>query len=195
MTRRWAPTTYKWVVSTLRYRDGPYCQRCLRPFTEPPEVHHRNGNRQDPDESNLELRCPPCHKLTTWSRNRGSERPPKENEIQMPDIDLTHASPELTLSAIMMPTYRAWIYEYLIANGSITLNDATNAGAELLRQLHGRGTPTTTARYLAMLTSELGPLQRHSTPQGQVFITLKEKLCHPKNQTSTSEPETSPSES
>lgn len=58
------------------------CSRCgwgeINPFTKkiPLEIHHKNGDYTNNDESNLELLCPNCHSLTETYKaaNKGRGR-------------------------------------------------------------------------------------------------------------------------
>ena len=57
-------------------KNRPYeCEKCHRQEWEgqkiPLEVHHKDGNRINNQEENLQLLCPNCHTLTTtFSRNK-----------------------------------------------------------------------------------------------------------------------------
>ena len=68
----------KYLMEKHNYK----CSKCgwgeINKYTQtvPLEVHHKNGNYADNDESNLELLCPNCHSLTSnyKNANRGNGR-------------------------------------------------------------------------------------------------------------------------
>lgn len=58
----------------LIVQRGHYCEKCgLDEWMEYPlpiELHHKDGDRTNNEETNLELLCPNCHALTDNYRNR-----------------------------------------------------------------------------------------------------------------------------
>lgn len=64
----------KYIRKYLMNKYDNKCSRCgwgeINPFTKkiPLEVHHKDGDYTNNDESNLELLCPNCHSLTSTYR-------------------------------------------------------------------------------------------------------------------------------
>lgn len=70
--------TYQLSNYIIRYIKEKYNNKCCRcgwneinPFTNnvPLEIHHKDGDYINNDESNLELLCPNCHSLTNTYKN------------------------------------------------------------------------------------------------------------------------------
>jgi hypothetical protein len=49
-------------IRLLKHR-GEKCERCQYPKKEILEVHHKNRNRKDNSDGNLEIICPNCHAM------------------------------------------------------------------------------------------------------------------------------------
>lgn len=65
----------KYIRKFLMDKYNNKCSKCgwgeINPYTKmiPLEVHHKDGNYANNDESNLELLCPNCHALTSNYKN------------------------------------------------------------------------------------------------------------------------------
>jgi hypothetical protein len=74
-------------------------------------------------------------------------------------------SAEMQANYLFELDYRNWLNAYIDENGFIPKKEAINAGAEVVGC-----NPTTSAKYLAKLTSIVGPLAEMKDMLGEVII-------------------------
>ena len=72
------------ALPILIFKRGHQCERCkLTKWNDvniPLEVHHKDGNRFNNKEENLELLCPNCHALTDNYRGKNIKKLPVSEE-------------------------------------------------------------------------------------------------------------------
>lgn len=77
-------------------------------------------------------------------------------------------SPEMQANAVYEVRYRGWLLGFINARGFIPKKEAINAGAEVVGC-----NPSSAARYLAKLTSMVGPLMEGKDATGQEIVWVK----------------------
>jgi hypothetical protein len=83
-------------------------------------------------------------------------------------IPYAEASPEMRANAQYEIAFRSWLLDYIRSNGHIGKVEAINTGAEFCGC-----NPSTSGRYLAKLTSLVGPLRELKDRTGTIVITAK----------------------
>ena len=66
---------------------------------------------------------------------------------------------EIQIQEELFPRYRAWMLEYLIKHGHLTVKDAIYAGSMFLKRTWGHGSADTTREWLNELTSSEGEFE------------------------------------
>lgn len=175
MPRRWATQTRYWVYRFLVLRDGEVCQECGKiPTTRNSlDIDHMDGNPHNNEESNLRLLCRECN--VARENKRRSAPPSVQEERENPRtrvlkqaIPYHEGSAEMQANFLFEVDYRSWLVQFVREFGFITKKEAINAGAEIVGC-----NPTTSAKYLAKLTSLAGPLVETKDMVGDVVIILK----------------------
>jgi hypothetical protein len=168
----------------LAARDGEHCLKCRR---KPPpgrrlEIDHADNNVSNWSPENLHLLCKNCNLYlrgkssaehrqvikicmeeneTARAREMGREGTSMVKEL----VDFRNASPEMKANSYYEITFREWVLAVIREQGLITKVEAINSGAE------AAGCSTVTAgRYLAKLTSSVGPLTEVKDGTGTVVI-------------------------
>ena len=83
-------------------------------------------------------------------------------------IPYGEGSPEMQANGLFEVDYRDWLLHHIADIGFVPKREAINAGAELVGC-----NPTTAAKYLAKLTSMVGPLAESRDSTGQVMVFAK----------------------
>lgn len=175
MPRRWATQTRYWAYRFLVLRDGEVCQECgyIPTTRNSMDIDHIDGNPHNNEESNLRLLCHPCN--VAKENRRRARRPSVQGERENPRtrvlkqaIPYHEGSAEMQANFLFEVDYRSWLLQFIRDYGFITKKEAINAGAEIVGC-----NPTTSAKYLAKLTSLAGPLTETKDMVGDVVITLK----------------------
>jgi len=167
-------------------RDGEHCLSCNK---KPPAIKltidHADNNPEnwDPEnlhllcqKHNLELRGKPAgeHKrlIRAYSANNERERARergRENTNVVKDlVDFRNASPEMKANSYYETQYREWVLTVIREQRFITKVEAVNSGAEVVGC-----SPLTANRYLAKLTSSVGPLRESKDATGTVIISFR----------------------
>ena len=176
MPRRWSsPQTRAWAYRFLVLRDGEKCKLCgaIPKNTYSLDIDHIDRNPTNTNPQNLRLLCRSCN-VAEENRNRPSaaeretERENPRTRIAKEAACYSEGSPEMQANALFEVRYRHWVQGFIAAQGFITRKDAVNAGAEAVGC-----SPLTSAKYLAKLTSMLGPLKESKDMLGDVVITMK----------------------
>ncbi|MBM3156460.1 MAG: HNH endonuclease [Chloroflexi bacterium] len=175
MPRRWATQTRYWVYRFLVLRDGESCQECGKsPTTRNGlDIDHIDGNSHNNEESNLRLLHRECN--VARENRRRPRRPSVQGERENPRtrvlkqaIPYHEGSAEMQANFLFEVDYRIWLLQFVSQFGFITKKEAINAGAETVGC-----NPTTSAKYLAKLTSLAGPLMEKKDMLGDVVIIMK----------------------
>jgi len=175
MPRRWATQTRYWAYRFLVLRDGEYCQACSEsPTTRNGlDIDHIDGDEHNNEESNMRLLCRKCN--VARENHRRAKRPSVQEERENPRtrvmkqaIPYHEGSAEMQANFLFEIDYRSWTLQYVREHGFLTKKEAINAGAETVGC-----NPTTAAKYLAKLTSFVGPLTEAKDMLGDIVITLK----------------------
>jgi len=186
MPRRFSDSTRTWIYRYLALRDGDRCAACgITPreldkngYSTPRnrlEIDHVDSNPRNNGESNLQLLCPTCNTSKENRRRRGRPKLSSdlcvcaETYVMKQAIPYAEASAEMRANAQYELSFRAWLMDYIQQHGHIGKADAVNAGAEICGC-----NPSTSGRYLAKLTSLVGPLRESKDRTGTVTISLKE---------------------
>ena len=185
MVRRWATETRYWAYQYLCLRDGEYCQVChvnkttfYDTKTKLPitfydlDIDHIDGDPLNNSPSNLRLLCRQCNASEGGkkSRKRKSvterEREYPSTRIVKSSVGYREGSAEMQANLLFELDFREWINAFVHENGFIPKKEAINAGAEVVGC-----NPVTAAKYLAKLTSIVGPLAEMKDMLGEVIIT------------------------
>ena len=178
MPRRWAPATRAWAYRYLVLRDGELCQICRRVPTTfyGLDIDPLDGNKHNNDEWNLRLLCRRCN--VALENELRVKRPSDHREREYPRtraikeaVPYREGSPEMQANYLYEMDYRNWIIAFMDEHGFIPKKEAINAGAEVVGC-----NPTTSAKYLAKLTSLFGPLLQTRDMLGDDVIILKSSL-------------------
>lgn len=185
MPRRFSSETRAWIYRYLVLRDGEKCAACgttpeeldHNPTTRNRlEIDHVDNNPHNNVESNLRLLCPSCNTSKENTRRRGRAKLPSvscvcacaETRVMKEAIPYAEASAEMRANAQYETSFRTWLLDYVKQHGHIGKVDAINAGAELCGC-----NPSTSGRYLAKLTSLVGPLREFKDRTGAIVISYK----------------------
>lgn len=175
MPRRWATQTRYWAYRFLVLRDGEVCQECGKISTarNSLDIDHIDGNPHNSEESNLRLLCRECNVARENRRRAGrpsvhEERENPRTRVLKQAIPYHEGSAEMQANFLFEVDYRTWLLQFVSQFGFITKKEAVNAGAETVGC-----NPTTSAKYLAKLTSLAGPLTETKDMVGDVVIILK----------------------
>jgi len=175
MPRRWATQTRYWAYRFLVLRDGEVCQDCGEiPTTRNGlDIDHIDGDENNNEESNLRLLCRKCN--VARENRRRARRPSVQEERENPrtrvlkqTVPYHEGSAEMQANFLFEIDYRSWLLQFVREYGFITKKEAINAGAETVGC-----NPTTSAKYLAKLTSLAGPLTETKDMVGDVVIIPK----------------------
>lgn len=168
-------------------RDGEYCLICQK---KPPlsrlQIDHADNNPDNWDPDNLHLVCRQDniklrgmslaeHKKTVQyhsaknERERACARGIESTNTVKELVDYRQGSTEMQANSYYEMQFREWLLEVLRENRVITRKEAINSGAEIVGC-----NPTTTARYLAKLTSSIGNLREGKDATGTVVVTFKQ---------------------
>src|SRR4030042_1905599 len=159
MPRRWATQTRYWAYRFLVLRDGEFCRICGDPPTTRNglDIDHKDGNKANNEESNLRLLCRKCN--VARENHRRAKYPSVQEEREQPRtrvykdaLPYHEGSAEMQANFLFEMDYRTWLLNVIKENGFLTKKQAINAGAEVCGC-----NPTTAAKYLAKLTSFVGP--------------------------------------
>ncbi len=178
MPRRWSsPQTRAWAYRYLVLRDGEKCALCgkVPKNTYSLDIDHIDRDPTNTYPHNLRLLCRSCN-VAEENRKRpsdavcvgvkGRERP--GTRIARDVVPYYEGSPEMQANALFEVRYRHWLQGFIDARGFIPKKEAVNAGAEAVGC-----SPATAARYLAKLTSYLGPLKETKDMLGEPVVTSR----------------------
>jgi len=172
---------YKFIAA----RDGEYCLQCKKKPPVKLQIDHADNNPDNWDPENLHLLCqkhnlefrgkPAAeHKkaIRDYSANNERERARergRENTHLVKDmVDFRNASPEMKANSYYETQFREWLLTVIREQRLITKVEASNSGAEVVGC-----SPLTANRYLAKLTSSVGPLRESKDATGTVIISFK----------------------
>ena len=173
MPGRWSTATRAWVYRYLCLRDGEFCQLCR--YVPTPrnglDIDHIDRNINNNVQSNLRLLCRSCNVAEGNKKRRHipsvtqRERENPSTRIVKSSVVYRDGSAEMQANYLFELNYRNWLNAYIDENGFIPKKEAINAGAEVVGC-----NPTTSAKYLAKLTSVVGPLAEMKDMLGEVII-------------------------
>jgi hypothetical protein len=185
--KRWGTTTRIWAYRYLVERDGDQCARC---YTIPTtlitlDIDHIDGNKWNNDPDNLRLLCRKCNvilenKARPTTRYEAPSDPVcvREREEGKPStriarqlVDYRQGDSAMQANFLFELDFRMWLLDQVRDRGFIPQDDAINAGAEVVGC-----SPSTTARYLAKLTSSAGPLKKQKDMLGCIVLSLRDGL-------------------
>ncbi len=179
-------TVYQFIVA----RDGEYCLIChvchKIPLPNVPlEIDHADNNPDNWQPENLHLVCKndnlDLRSFTTEEhialisecsafneREKERERGTAGTSLVKDLVDYRNASPEMKANSYYEIQYRDWVLTIVRENRLITKEEALNSGSEVVgcSQLSA-------SRYLAKLTSGVGPLKQFKDATGTMVITYK----------------------
>lgn len=182
MPRRWGINTRLWAYRYLVLRDEEQCARCFNiPTTQNTlDIDHIDGNPRNNEPDNLRLLCRSCN-VALGNHSRASsaqyvcEREGKEGKastrVVREVVRYQEGSQEMQANFLFELDFRKWLIEQVREKGGFPKLDAIAAGAEFVGC-----SPSTTARYLAKLTSSVGPLLETKDLLGGIILTLKDHL-------------------
>lgn len=175
MTRRFSDETRRWIYRYLCLRDGEKCYLCGEPPTGPFsfDIEHRNGDKDNKEPSNLGLSCRKCN---VGKENRHRANRPGGVRIERDELTPNtrvfkdalpyhEGSPEMQANAVYENRVRRWVLDYVNTHGFISKKEAINAAAEI-----AGCNPSSAARYLAKMTSIVGPLMEEKDATGQEMV-------------------------
>jgi len=183
MPRRWGINTRLWAYRYLAIRDGEQCARCYEiPTTQNTlDIDHIDGISFNNDPDNLRLLCRSCNvALENQTRTRPSDHSVCERErqegkaatrVSREIVNYQEGSQEMQANFLFELDFRRWLMEKISTLGGLLKADAIAAGAEVVGC-----SPSTTARYIAKLTSSAGPLREARDMLGGTILTLKDGL-------------------
>jgi len=172
--RRWATQTRYWAYRFLVLRDGEVCRECGEiPTTRNSlDIDHIDGDQHNKEESNMRLLCRRCNVARENRRRAKNPSVQEERERENPRtrvlkqaIPYHEGSAEMQANFLFEVDYRTWLLKFMDEYEFITKKEAINAGAEMVGC-----NPTTSAKYLAKLTSLAGPLCETKDMTGEVVI-------------------------
>jgi hypothetical protein len=172
--RRWATQTRYWAYRFLVLRDGEVCRDCGEiPTTRNSlDIDHIDGDQHNKEESNMRLLCRRCNVARENRRRAKNPSVQEERERENPRtrvlkqaIPYHEGSAEMQANFLFEIDYRSWLLKFMDEYEFITKKEAINAGAEVVGC-----NPTTSAKYLAKLTSLAGPLCETKDMTGEVVI-------------------------
>jgi len=152
------------------------------------DIDHIDGNPKNDNHDNLRLLCRRCNIITppqprsaaarrsdlcVCERERNEGKP--ATRIAREDVDYREASREMQANLIYEVTFRRWLLETITTQGFYYRTAAINEGAELTGC-----SPQTTTRYIAKLTSRLGPITETKDALGHTVLMLKPPLQTPR---------------
>lgn len=157
-------------------RDGERCKLCGK---QPPEVYlevdHIDGdkNNNPPDMSNFQLLCKTDNRKKN-PRGKGKGNVVKRRVISLESYneisDLSRMSPEMAARTKYRAKYSHWLYTKIKKEGSITVHEATFAGAKFV----GCSSVTIRTSYLLEETSSEGMFQIfHDEESGKNKVTFR----------------------
>lgn len=186
MPRRWGINTRLWAYRFLCLRDGEQCTRCFNiPTTQNTlDIDHIDGDDWNNDPDNLQLLCRSCNVIKENKRRAGvappsdqhvCEREGKEGKastrVSRDIVNYKEGSTEMQANFLFELDFRKWLLGKIREQGGYPKTDAIASGAELVGC-----SPSTTARYLAKLTSREGPLTESRDILKDIILTLKDHL-------------------
>jgi len=174
LPNRFQSNQYKVVYPLIAERDGEYCLACFietgqrrGPKSVKLEIDHADGDRRNWAPSNLHLLCK-AHNIKYRSLNvkrhsslmatysAENERGRVWERKYQPATKRTGAyqlgSPEMQVNSIAEVNWLEFMHNMIETNGSISKDDAINAGAIAADDVN----PQTTERYWKKHTSILG---------------------------------------
>ena len=153
------------------------------------DIHHLDGHPTNNNPDNLQLLCHRCN-TTVANQNRAARRRRcdpcvyvcerermegrPETRIAKEDCNYREASPEMQANTLFEVPFRRWLMHQVTTQGGYDRTAAINEEAERVGC-----SPTTTARYLAKLTSPSGPLVETHDALGHKILVLKGHLQIP----------------
>lgn len=189
MPRRLPKYARAYAYKYVKLRDGEKCQGCGGcPPGVPLEIDHIDGNPLNDDLENFRFLCKKCNvtaynagrhaipipknlsALDSSDRERGRDKKSRRTEIAREFLDYSSGAMEAKANALYEVPYREWLGECLRNFGFISKREAINSGAEAV----GCSTQTS-ARYLAKLTSAVGPYEERSDALGETVIVPRER--------------------
>lgn len=105
-----------------------------------------------------------------WERNTHTQTTPGSANMnaRRREIDSENGTPEMQANGMYEDIFRQWLYDYVVAHGSIAKRDAVRAGAELTG-----ASIQTIQRYADKITSLIGPLKYTKDDAGIRIIVLR----------------------
>jgi hypothetical protein len=186
MANRFQIRQHEIAYNFIAARDGEYCLICKK---KPPatklQIDHADNDPKNWDPENLHLLCqkhnlqmrgkPAAeHKrlIRSYSakneRERARERGRESTGQVKTLVDFRNASPEMKANSYYEIRYREWLLAIIRDQGFITKLEAVNSGAEVVGC-----SPLTANRYLAKLTSSVGPLKERKDATGTVIVEFR----------------------
>jgi len=188
MPNRFQVNQHDMAYRFISARDGEYCLICQK---KPPlsrlQIDHADNSPDNWDPVNLHLLCRKdnlaMRQLSAAEHRKTIEYHSAKNERARAQksgleatqtvkglVDYRQGSAEMQANSYYEMQFREWLLGVLRENRVITRKEAVNSGAEVVGC-----NPTTTARYLAKLTSSIGNLKESKDSTGTVVITFKQE--------------------
>lgn len=191
MANRFQKNQYDAIAPWITERDGYYCLACFCEGagrrTEPEvrlEIDHADNDPYNWDPDNLHWLCK-THNLkmrrlsvkehislmagysakNVCVRERENLKTRTSKELEL----YNQASPECQINSIAEESWLVWMSDMIKYNGSISKEDAINAGAIAANNI----SPVTTKRYYTKHTSVLGRFKENKN-KGNIRVVYRE---------------------
>lgn len=186
MANRFSTRQRSMVVNFLIARDGNHCLICGRkPSQVKLQIDHADNNPVNWEPNNLHLLCQRDnlelryktiaehkrlieHYAANNANERACKRGPKSTHMVRELIDYRSGNTEMKANSYFETQFVEWVLSEITRNGILTKDELLNAGAAFVGC-----SQITAARYLAKLTSFVGPLEETKDTIGADAICFK----------------------
>lgn len=194
MPNRFQTKQYESIAPFLDERDGHYCLVCFIETGQRRgkginlEIDHADGDRHNWSPSNLHWLCKKhnikfrslnskAHASLVAGYSAENERVRKKNNEYVPETRRKQlylsGSPEMQVNSVSLIKWLDYMHSMIGANGSISKDDAINAGAIAADDIDIQ----TTARYYKKHTSILGRF-KEIVADGQKMVIYRDEKAY-----------------
>ena len=196
MPNRFQGNQYRAVYPLIAERDGEYCLACFietsqrrGPKQVKLEIDHADGDKRNWTPQNLHLLCKThnikfrslsarAHSSLMAGYSAENERVRKRKNEYTPEarrkLLYQSGSPEMQVNSISLAKWLEYMHAMIDSNGSISKEDAINAGAIAADDIDVQ----TTARYYKKHTSSLGRFREIKTG-GERYVVYRDSQPEP----------------